>query len=103
MPLSLPKSFPEREEVIGRKLNPQVASDVVRTLIELENVFHTTVYFKYQIINQYPDDDKFINCAISANAHFIVTPDKHFQVLNEIVFPKIKTITLDRLQTILIE
>ncbi len=49
----------EYEEVISYKLSPETASSVIRTLIELENVIPTTVYFKYQLIRQDPDEDKF--------------------------------------------
>jgi uncharacterized protein len=91
----------EYEEVIASKLTPQIASSVIRTLIELENVIPTTVYFKYQLIRQDPDDDKFVNCAIAANTDFIVTHDRHFGALKTIDFPKIKTITLPELSKIL--
>jgi uncharacterized protein len=88
----------EYEEVIGSKLNSQTASSVIRTLIELENVIPTTVYFKYQLIRKDPDDDKFVNCAIAANTDFIVTHDRHFDILKTIDFPKIKTISLPDLR-----
>lgn len=32
---------------------------------------------------------KFVDCAISSNAHYIVTDDKHFKILKSIDFPKI--------------
>lgn len=86
--------------MIGSKLNPQTASSVIRTLIELENVIPTTVYFKYQLIRQDPDDDKFVNCAIAANTDFIVTHDRHFDILKTIDFPRIKTITLPELSAL---
>src|SRR5256885_834592 len=57
----------EYEEVISSKLSLRTASSTIRTLIELDNVIPTTVYFRYQLIRQDPDDDKFVNCAISAN------------------------------------
>ena len=41
-----------------------------------------------------PDDNKFVDCAISAGAKYIVTNDKHFNVLKEIDFPKVDIITL---------
>ncbi len=93
----------EYEEIVSNKLGSQTAGNLIRMLVELDNVFPTTVYFKYQLIQQDPDDDKFVDCAISSNAHFIVTPDKHFEILERVAFPKIKTITLDVLQKILIQ
>lgn len=35
---------------------------------------------------------KFVDCAISSNAHYIVTDDKHFKILKSIDFPKIEII-----------
>jgi uncharacterized protein len=93
----------EYEEIVSTKLGSQTAGNLIRMLVELDNVFHTTVYFKYQLIPQDPDDDKFVDCAINSNAHFIVTHDKHFEILERVAFPRIKTITLDVLQKILIQ
>ena len=91
----------EYEEVIGNRLSPYVASSTIRTLIELDNVIPITTYFKYQLIQADPDDDKFVNCAICANAHYIVTHDRHFDVLKTIDFPKIKTATLSEIKKLL--
>ncbi|MBR5716207.1 MAG: hypothetical protein IKX59_06430 [Bacteroidales bacterium] len=41
------------------------------------------------------DDDKFVDCAITAGADFIVTEDTHFNHLKQIPFPKITVLTLD--------
>lgn len=93
----------EYEEIVSNKLGAQTGSNLIRMLVELDNVFQTTVYFKYQLIQQDPDDDKFADCAINSNAHFIVTHDKHFEILEKVAFPKIKTITLNVLEKILIK
>ncbi len=34
------------------------------------------------------DDNKFVDCAVAANASFIVSHDKDFNILKEIDFPK---------------
>jgi predicted nucleic acid-binding protein len=41
------------------------------------------------------DDNKFVDCAISAGAKCIVSNDKHFKILKEIDFPKLEVITDD--------
>lgn len=48
-----------------------------------------------------PDDNKFVDCAIVANAQYIVTEDKHFQVLQSIDFPKVDVIDLDSFLSLL--
>ena len=38
------------------------------------------------------DDNKFIDCAIAAQARFLVSEDRHFAVLQKIEFPKVNLI-----------
>jgi len=47
------------------------------------------------LIDQDPDDNKFVDCAIIANADFIVSEDSHFAVLKFIPFPSVKVVRLD--------
>ena len=54
-----------------------------------------TPYFHFKLIISDPDDDKFVDCAIAANAKFVVTDDGHFDVLKQIDFPKVEIIGLD--------
>ena len=37
-----------------------------------------TPYYKFNLIKSDPDDNKFVDCAVIANAEFIVTEDRHF-------------------------
>jgi predicted nucleic acid-binding protein len=46
------------------------------------------------LIKTDPDDNKFVDCAISANAKFIVTNDKHFNILQKIEFPKVSVLNI---------
>ena len=51
-------------------------------------------YFSLHLISADCDDDKFVDCAFAANATFIVSEDKHYDVLKEIDFPKIPVLKL---------
>jgi len=93
----------EYEEVIGRYFNEEVARSVIRTLVELENVKATVVYFKFDIIKADVDDNKFVDCAFASNAHFLVSNDKHFDVLKETFFPKVHLLKLEEFKKILEE
>jgi putative PIN family toxin of toxin-antitoxin system len=84
----------EYEEVIERKYNSEVAKDVIRTLLTLPNVKKIIVYYKWNLIEADNDDNKFVDCAVSANATGIVTQDKHFNVLRNIDFPDINLISI---------
>lgn len=47
------------------------------------------------LINKDLDDNKFVDCAIFANADFIVSDDKHFNELGSVEFPKVLVVRLD--------
>ena len=51
-----------------------------------------TPYYKFNLIKSDPNDNKFLNYAVIANAKFIMTEDRHFDVLKECPFPKIEVI-----------
>jgi uncharacterized protein len=51
-------------------------------------------YFHFGLIEQDADDNKFVDCAIAANAKYIVSNDNHFSHLKEIPFPKVDVINL---------
>jgi uncharacterized protein len=48
---------------------------------------------KVEIINEHPADNKFLDCAIAANADYIVSGDKH--ILNVVTYRKIKMLTVN--------
>jgi len=76
-------------------LNEAIAKNVIRTLLLLPNVKYVNVFFHWNLIETDPDDNKFVDCAISANANYIVTEDKHFNVLKSINFPKVNVINIE--------
>ena len=49
-----------------------------------------------------PDDNKFVDRALNACADYIVTNDKHFNVLKSIGFQPIKMINIETFISILI-
>ena len=81
-------------EIISDKYDASTAKSVVRTLIELENVHQTQVYFNFNLIKNDPDDNKFVDCAISNNVDFLVTNDKDFNVLKRIKFPRVNVVNI---------
>lgn len=79
----------EYAEIIERYMGQTAATTLMELLDELPNVFHITRYFRWDLIKEDPDDNKFVDCAIAAEASFIVSEDKHFNILAEIPFPKV--------------
>ena len=39
-------------------------------------------------------DNKFVDCAVAADAEYIVTNDAHFSVLKQIDWPKVAVLTI---------
>lgn len=87
--------FQEYLEIIGSKTTEQIAQNFGELLTQLANVEKTEIYFKWGLMTSDPDDNKFVDCAISANAQFIVTNDNHFKVLETVEFPSVKVIDAD--------
>ena len=45
------------------------------------NIRHVEPKFRFNVISTDPDDNKFCDCAIAAEANFVVTEDNHFDAL----------------------
>ncbi len=85
----------EYEEIISSKYSEEVAKDVIRTLLFLENVILVTPFFKWDLIADDKDDNKFVDCYLISNSDMLVTNDKHFDILKEIDFPKVNIVKID--------
>ncbi len=79
-------------------MGQKVANTVLQIIENSVNVELITRYFKWNLISADPDDNKFTDCAIAANTHFIVTHDKHFNILKNIDFPKLYTLNIYEFQ-----
>jgi len=44
----------------------------------------TDIYYNFNLITEDEDDNKFVDCVIASNAIFLVSNDRHFQVLKKI-------------------
>ena len=86
----------EYQEIIALKTSPEVARNVVNLLLKSKNVELVTPYFKFWLIEADHDDDKFVNCAFAANATYIVSNDKHFDVLERVQFPRLFVLRLQQ-------
>ena len=79
----------EYEEIIAQKTTPVIASNVIQTLLNAPSVELIDAFFRFELIQKAPDDNKFIDCAIAGNATYVVSNDAHFDILKEIDFPKL--------------
>jgi len=84
----------EYAEILNRLAGKKTADLVLNSIIECKNVVFLTPYYHFNLISADPDDNKFVDCAIQANARYIVTNDHHYDVLRQIEFPKVGIIKL---------
>jgi putative PIN family toxin of toxin-antitoxin system len=84
----------EYQEIVAQKTTPQIAENVIQYLINSEHVELINTYYRFELISADRDDNKFVDCAIAANATYIVTDDKHYKLLEGIPFPKLHIIRL---------
>lgn len=81
----------EYDEVIGRRYDRETVQDVLRLLVSLQNVEFISPHYRWRLVVNDPDDDKFVDLAVAGNADFIVTNDRHFNILAQNRFPIVKT------------
>jgi len=93
--------FFEYEEVLTRFYSSQIVSNFLNFIFYSPNAFQITPYFQWNLITSDPDDNKFVDCALNAGADYIVTNDRHFNVLKPLSFPPIKVIDMDTFKNIL--
>jgi len=91
----------EYKEKLQQIFNVTVATYIIKTLKTLPNVHKINTFYDMNIITNDPDNNKFVDCAFAANVDYIVTNDKHFNVLKEIDFPSIDVININQFIKIL--
>ena len=84
----------EYEEILAQKTNVEIAHNVVEAIARLNSTKFQESYIHFCLIDKDMDDNKFVDCAVAANAEYIVSNDAHFNVLKEIDWPKVEVITI---------
>lgn len=85
----------EYEEILERLVNVRVAKYTIDLIINNPSTIFVTPYYNFKLIESDSDDNKFVDCAIAANARFIVTEDRHFDILKRYKFPRVEIQGLD--------
>lgn len=91
----------EYEEKITQFYGKNIAANFLDFIIILPNAEKIQPYFSLNLINNDKDDNKFVDCAFTANATYIVTNDKHFDILKNVEFPKIPIIKAEEFKEFL--
>ena len=85
----------EYEEILQAYSAPGAAEIVLETFIESPDIVFKRVYYSWNAITIDPDDNKFFDVAVAANADYIVTNDAHFKEAEKLLFPKVTILSAD--------
>lgn len=91
----------EYEEKLAWFYSTYFAEIVLDELLNLHQTQQVEAFYKWQLIEEDKDDNKFIDAAVASNADYIITNDKHFKVLGSIPFPKVQTLSLQEFKDLL--
>lgn len=85
----------EYEEVLQKKYSITVAQNFLSALKQIPTVKYVNIYFKWNLLAQDEDDNKFVDCYLAANAEYLITNDTGYNVLKRVDFPKVNIIKLE--------
>lgn len=91
----------EYEEQLTARYSGNTAALVLSILTSAANATFAEPHFKWQLITSDPDDNKFADLAISENADYLVSNDKHFNDLKAVDFPNVRVIDIYEFKCIL--
>ena len=81
-------------EILSDKIGYHIAANIISTILFSKNIKFITPYYKFNLISFDTDDNKFVDCAIAANADYIVSEDAHFKILDNIPFPHVNLLRI---------
>jgi putative PIN family toxin of toxin-antitoxin system len=91
----------EYSEILTRFYHQHFVNDIINELLLSPNVIKANNYYRWNLITIDPDDNKFADCALNAGADYLVTNDRHFNVLKSLNFPPIKVVNIEDFKNIL--
>ncbi len=84
----------EYTEILTYFTTAEIAENIVNTIKLRPNTRFIEPHYNWHLLPD-PDDNKFVDCAVSANAKYVVSDDKHFNVLkNKDCWPRVDLKTL---------
>ena len=91
----------EYHEILTKRYNGLIANTVIKELLESPNVERVVPAYRFNLITADKDDNKFVDCAITAGATYIVSNDRHFEELDNYDFPKVNLCKLEEFLTMI--
>lgn len=75
----------EYEKIAGERGGPAFAARIMHWLSLVSAAYESVAVvqpsYQFRVISSDPDDNKFVDCAIVANADFVITNDSDYAVL----------------------
>jgi putative PIN family toxin of toxin-antitoxin system len=88
----------EYAEIIEQQMNAEIAEMTLDLLLTLPNTLLIHKHYFWQLVEQDPDDNKFIDCAIAAQAQYLVSNDKHLNILKKYDYFRVTLLLLAAFQ-----
>ena len=85
----------EYQEILEQQITSTIAENVVLLILNKPNVLLVDPHFRMGLITADPDDNKFVDCAFASGADYLVSEDKHFNMLSKVPFPQLNVVSLD--------
>ncbi|TDE18512.1 putative toxin-antitoxin system toxin component, PIN family [Dyadobacter psychrotolerans] len=85
----------EYDEIRTKTYSQKTSQFILHQLAIAPNVVFTEPAFKWNLIINDPDDNKFSDLAISSNCNYLVSNDSDFNIFKSIEFPKLTVIDLE--------
>lgn len=82
-------------------MTPLIADNILELLDKQLNTVKIEIYYRWGHITADYDDNKFVDCAVSAGADYIITHDRHFNELKARGFPTVACISLQEFMELL--
>lgn len=82
----------EYEEILEQLTTPEIARNVMSFLSVYPSVEKIDVYYNWDVIEADPDDNKFVDCAVAGEASYLVSNDRHFNIIRELDFPYVRVL-----------
>ena len=77
-----------------------IAKNTLQTIENAVNTYFVTRYYRWELIEADYDDNKFADCAIAGNVEYLITQDRHFNILKPMDFPKVEVIDIKTFQNV---
>ena len=84
----------EYEEILSEKTSSYFADLILKVLINRTNLIRVTPTWHFNLIVADPDDNKFVDCAVCGQAEFLISNDRHYEILKSINFPQLNLVKL---------